>query len=293
MHAQTQTTFIERLPRRPYCANDLETGLRIRPTRTALQFRHIQPNAPLAVSWLVFDLDYPLAEIGWKMAKLPPPTISAVNPVNGHAHIFYGLNTSIAMSDTARDHPIRYAAAIQAGFIARLNADAGYAGLISKNPLHLLWQTEWINKLYDLGELAKYVTLPKRLSVHASVGIGRNCTLFDELRAWAYQWVRIYKKNGATLTTWHAAAVGQAESLNRFDHPLPFSEVQAISKSVARWVWQRFTDDSFSALQSARGKRGGRPRTTTKDGEPWVALGISRPTYYRHLKSGILVPAQQ
>lgn len=290
MHAQT--TFIERLPRRPYCSDDMETGLRIRPTETALRHRHIQPNAPMAVSWLIFDLDYPHAGLKWEKENLPPPTISVVNSANGHAHLLYGLNTPIAMSDAAREAPIRYAASIQAAFRIRLSADVGYAGLIAKNPLHPSWRVWWVNKLYDLGEMAEYVTLPKRLPERTSVGLGRNCMLFDELRAWAYQWVRLYKKNGATFTAWHAAALGQAESLNRFDHPLLFPEIQAISKSVAKWVWQRFTDSSFSALQSARGKRGGRPRTTTKDGEPWKELGISRPTYYRRRKSGLLVPVQ-
>lgn len=289
---QTQTTFIERLPRRPYCADDLKTGLRIRPTATALKHLHIQSNAPLAISWLVFDLDYEQAALRWEKANLPPPTISVVNPVNGHAHIFFGLNTSIAKSDTAREAPIRYAAAIEAAFRTQLNADPGYAGLISKNPFHPHWRTQWVNKLYDLSELAEYVILPKRLSKELPVGLGRNCTLFDEIRAWAYQWVRVYKKNGAKEVEWHAAVLNQAEKMNVFDVPLLFSEVQAISKSVAKWVWHRFSDHHFSALQSARGKLGGRPKSTTKNGEPWVALGISCSTYYRRLKSGLLAPVQ-
>lgn len=288
MHAQT--LFLERLPRRPYCSNDLETGVHIRPAKTAIRHRHIQPNAPLSVSWLVFDLDYPMAAIAWEKANLPPPTITATNPANGHAHLTYGLHVPIVTSSAGRDAPIRYAAAIQAAYRARLGADNGYTGLIAKNPLHPSWRVQWVDQVYDLGELAEYVTLPKRLPVRAAYGLGRNCSLFDELRSWSYSWVRVYKKNGASGTEWQRAVRGQAESMNQYETPLPLPEVHAIAKSVAWWTWRRFNEAKFAAVQSARGKLGGRPRTTTQEGEPWTAQHISRATYYRRLKSGLLVP---
>lgn len=282
--------FVDRLPRRPYCADDVSRGLLIRPAHSALEYRHIQPNAPLEVSWLVFDLDYPGAAFGWEKPNLPPPTIAVTNPQNGHAHLFYGLVTPVCLSDAARAAPIRYAAALQAAFLAKLCADTGYVGLIAKNPLNGSWRTIWINHLYDLGELADYVTLPKRQPERQSTGLGRNCTLFDELRAWAYRWAREYKRNGASAEIWREAVRGQAERMNVFETPLLCSEVKATARSVAIWTWRHFDDRSFSSLQSARGRLGGRPRTTTKDGEPWAALGISRATYYRHGKSGLLVP---
>lgn len=285
-----RATFTNRLPRRPYCSNDPATGLLVRPAATALQQRHIQPNAPLEVAWLVFDLDYAGAALAWEHANLPPPTFTVINPENAHAHIFYGLAAPVCMSDAARHAPIRYAAAVQAAFVAKLCADPGYAGLIAKNPLHDAWRVVSVPKLYDLGEMAEHVDLPRFLPKRAEVGLGRNCTLFDTLRSWAYQWVREYKHNGASLDQWKAAVLGQAEALNDFSVPLAYGEVKATAKSVARWTWAQFNDAVFSAIQSARGRRGGRPATTTKDGEPWEALGISRATYYRRLKSGLLVP---
>lgn len=89
---------------------------------------------------------------------------------------------------------------------------------------------------------------------------------------------------------WQRAVLGQAEKLNVFTPPLSFSEVKAVSRSVARWTWRQFSDEKFSVIQSARGKRGGRPATRTAEGEPWAAQGISRATYYRRMKSGLLVP---
>lgn len=285
-----QTTFLERLPRRPFCSNNHETGLRIRPPKAALQYRHIQPNAPQEAAWLIFDVDYAGAAFAWEKAGLPPPTITASNPENGHAHLFYGLNTPVGLSDNAHVKPILYAAAVKEAFRARLCADLGYTGRTAKNPLHDAWRVLWVQHLYDLGELAEYVTLPKQRLKRESEGLGRNRTLFDEVRFWAYQWVMAYKRNGANSEQWHNAVLDQTSSMNSFSPPLPYSEVRSISKSVARSTWKYFSVAEFSALQSARGKLGGRPRTTTLNGEPWVAHGISRTTYYRKLQNGLLVP---
>jgi hypothetical protein len=196
------------------------------------------------------------------------------------------------MSDAARDAPIRYAAAVQAAFLVKLGADPGYAGLIAKNPFHDAWRVIWMQHLYDLSELTEYVELSKRRRPQSeALGLGRNCTLFDELRAWAYQWAREYKRNDANAEQWHRAVLGQAEKLNAFTVPLSFNEVKAVARSIAKWTWRNFSDAAFSAIQSARGKRGGRPATTTLHGEPWAEEGISRATYYRRLKSGLLIPA--
>lgn len=283
--------FINRLPNRPYCSNDLSTGLIIRSTLQAVDYRHIQPNPPMQITWLVFDLDYAGAAFAWEKPKLPPPSIIAINPQNGHAHLFYGLVTPVTVSDAGRKAPIRYAAAIQAAYAAALQADLGYAGLIAKNPLHPGWRVIWVNHLYDLNEMAEWVTLPKRLPTRQPIGLGRNCLLFDEVRAWAYRWVREYKRNDATPVGWQSAVIGQAEQMNRFDTPLAYAEVKAIARSVSKWTWREFSDEAFSATQSARGKRGGRPRTTTLDGCPWEVLGISRATYYRRSNSGMVLPA--
>lgn len=282
--------FVNRLPHRPYCSDDLNSGVIIRPSTKALDFLHIQPNAPLQITWLVFDLDYVGAAFGWEKLNLAPPSIVAINPANGHAHLFYGLLAPVTVSDGGRQAPIRYAAALQAAYAAAMSADLGYAGLIAKNPLHGGWRVIWGNHLYDLNELAEWVTVPKQLPTRDPVGLGRNCMLFDEIRAWAYRWVRQYKLNDASPSIWQSALIGQAELMNTFEVPLAYTEVKAIARSVAKWTWRQFSPQRFSAIQSARGRMGGRPKTTTLEGAPWEPLGISRATYYRKSKAGLLLP---
>lgn len=281
----------ERLPRRPYCFDERGTSAFIRPTNQALQRRYIQLNAPLEKSWLIFDLDYADSAFAWEDANLPQPTVIVSNPENAHSHLFYGLKTPVCTSAEARIKPLRYAAAVEATYRVSLRADPGYAGFIAKNPFHRDWRTDWGSRLYDLSELAEYVdrliSPPMRIEM---AGLGRNCTLFEELRIWAYRSVLEYKRAGANFDLWNSGVLDQAQNQNSFLQPLLFSEVKAVAKSVARWVWRSFSPATFSARQSARGKRGGRPCTTTLFGEPWVQQGISRATFYRRRKSGLLVP---
>jgi len=164
-----QHLFLERLPNRPYCTNEFGYKLRIRSKAIALRHRHIQPNPPQFSAWLIFDLDYPGAALAWEKANLPVPTIIVKNPANAHAHLFYGLEAPVCSSINARRKPLWYAKAVQFAMRTKLNADPGYAGLMTKNPFHPDWHTQWVPKLYDLGELSEYVTLPGRLPASAQL----------------------------------------------------------------------------------------------------------------------------
>lgn len=253
-----QALFRDRLPRRPYCSND-KTARFVRPAAVALGHSYIQYNQPALAGWLVFDLDYDYltARQRWAWPNLPPPTIAVVNPENHHAHLYYALEAPVCTSEAGRDGPLRYAAAIEAAYTLALGADPGFAGLLGKNPLHASWLLETHARLYSLAWLADHVDLPRRPPVREAAGLGRNCTLFDELRTWAYQWVRQYKRNGARAEQWRAALEGQAAALNQFSSPLPESEVRATARSVAGWTWRKFSDANFATVQAARGRRGG------------------------------------
>jgi len=288
-----QHWFQEHLPHRPRCTDNFKYGTTVQSKTEALRCRHIQPNPPFEIAWLIFDLDYPAAAIGWETANLPEPTIIVVNPENTHAHLFYGLQTPVATSVNAREKPKRYAEAIRLAMRAKLKADPGYAGYMAKNPCHPDWRTRWSDNLYDLDYLAEWVTLPdKAIRPDPDLShLKRNNTLFELLRRWAYRQVLAFKRAGRSFEQWQAYALDQAEAINisAFPHdPLPYAEVKSTAKSAAKWVWSNFSSKTFSAIQSARGHKGGRPRTTTGDGKPWQALGISRPTWYRRRKAGLL-----
>ncbi|CAG23627.1 hypothetical RepA protein [Photobacterium profundum SS9] len=103
---------------------------------------------------------------------------------------------SIALQDKVSllSEPIRYAAAIQSAFMQRLQADEGYAGLITKNPLHPHWQTEcWTEDGYSLDYLTDFVDIRNHPKTgRGASGLGRNSDTFDNVRHWAYTAIREY-----------------------------------------------------------------------------------------------------
>ena len=252
--------FTDRLPRRAYATDSLNTGIRLLPAAVAVQKRHIQANPPTSVCWLLFDVDRADAALRWEDTGLPAPTWVARNPANGHAHLAYGLAVPVVTSDAGRAAPLRLAAAIEAAYVATLGADVHYTGLITKNPLHPSWDVTWHcrgeHDLYALNELAEYVTLGRKPAPETLGALGRNCALFDALRVWAYKAVRAYFKPGG-LADWQAAVHAHARAHNTFATPLPDAEVRAIARSVSKWVWQRFTPAEFRTKQGKRGRRKG------------------------------------
>ena len=281
-----------RAPRRPWSGIE-KNGAHIRPLATALQEPYIQLNAPCMVSWLILDIDYKGAAEAWITAGLPPPTFVSINPGNGHAQMGYALSSPVCTSAKGREKPMRYLAAIEAAYIKAVRADSGFTGPLSKNPLHPDWKLwEPANAPeYELSVLAEYVSeLPSRLPKKGeAAGLGRNCSLFDDLSTWAYRAVRKFWRPGGA-DAWREAVWSQAEALNAFPVPLPASEVKSVARSVARWVWRKFTPASFSARQAAVGRLKGRRKRDELMSEvrEMHALGISNKAIAKKL--GITAP---
>ena len=257
--SEFRSNFYQKLPHKPYCSDDLGGGVIIRPKRTAIQMQYIQHNPPCLVSSLVFDIDRPDAYFSWSDANLPPPHWIARNRQNSHAHMGYILSAPVCTSDNARQKAITYLAKIQRAYTTALDADRGYSGLITKNPCHNTWETHLFDVLpYDLGYLADFVeleelpTAPKEVS-----GLGRNCAMFDTVRFWAYEAIRAFISGSPD--SWYAEVLKVAVNANgAFLEPLPYSEVKATAKSVARWVWRNHAEAhaKFIERQSIKGKAG-------------------------------------
>lgn len=244
-------------PTRPYCS-ETKYGAHIRSQTEAFASPFLQLNPPAQRAWMVFDIDRPGAMLAWEIANLAVPTFVAVNPENGHAHVAYALSAPVCTTKVARLLPLRYLAAIEYAYKVRIKGDFSFSGgPLTKNPLHPHWRVwEPANApTYELGDLAEFVELPKRLPPKPA-GVGRNCELFDQLRRWSYSAVRGFWRPGGE-DAWQGAVREMAESLNTFDARLVGNEVKGIARSVARHVWRRFSPQGFSQVQAARGHVGG------------------------------------
>lgn len=267
LHEQPDLFATDRWPRRPYCSDDLQFGLKIRSLSQALTKSYIQVNPPRLRVWSMFDIDRAGAAVAWEDADLPPPSWITQNRENGHAHLVYGLSVPVLVDGLgARDAPLRYLSGIESMMRAKLRADEGFSGLITKNPLHPLWRTlRGPTMGYELGELAQWLPGLEKHIVRRNPeenGLGRNLTVFDETRAWAYRAIRPYWGTGLQgWNCWLAACNGYALGRNgEFPSPMDPLEVWHIAKSVAKWTWRNTTFQSFSAYQAAQGAKGGRAK---------------------------------
>lgn len=287
-----------RLPRKPFCTDDLEAGLQIRAIKTALKRKYIQINPPGFRFWSVYDVDRPLAALAWchPAHPLPIPTWISRNKINGHAHLAWGLKFPVLLdSEKARIGPIRYLAAIESAYKEVLQADRNYSGLITKNPSHSHWDSSSGEpQLYTLQQLAACVDIrrhiPKvggRVTSGTPVGLGRNCDLFDSLRFWSYSAVRRAKKE-MDAAGWREECLKMASQMNDFADPLPIREVQSIAASVSKWTWGRYGSEKRSAtalseaeavvlsqVQSALGKLSGAARRSLSDDKRAAAAALS------------------
>jgi len=261
----------DRWPRRPYCTDAFEDGVRIRSLKQALTKCYIQANPPHMRVWSMYDIDRPGGGMAWEDENLPPPSWATINKTNGHAHLVYGLRAPVlTVSMEARQAPLRYLNAVESAFRAKLRGDDGYSGLITKNPSHPLWHTLRGPELaYELGDLAEWVDLDRFKAKQgvkvAEVGLGRNVTVFDFVRTWAYKKVREYKGQQGGFVHWQKAVYDRCMVRNAdFGCPMDSREAYHIARSVAKWTWSRFdiekSDAKFSKLQAFRAAQGNKAR---------------------------------
>lgn len=251
------TDFYQNLAYKPYCSEDLYYGLRVRPKDIAVLKPYIQGNQPSMMHYFFFDIDREEAVLAWFDADLPRPYWTAQTSKNGHAHICYKLQLPLCTSELGSKKAISYAAKVQAGLATKLGADVGYSHLITKNPFSQEWRTTfWTDQAYTLDYLADFVELPKKLTKRQEAsGLGRNCTLFDMTRKWAYTAVREYLHYDSSLT-WEKAVLAHLQALNgEFTEPLPYSELKATARSIANYCWKKFSQAGFSEWQSKNAKR--------------------------------------
>ena len=259
--------FVDHLPYKPYCTDDLTTGLLVRPAQQALTHKYLQYNSPATVWVIAQDIDKKVNPGYFEKHHAPQPNCLVLNPANGHAHALYFLAAGVCRTDAGRLKPLRYLAAVEGALCRQLEADPGFAGLVTKNPLHLSWETLVMHAYqYSLAELAQPLNLTAAANekTYRDAGVGRNVTAFDSVRLWTYSAVRDFWGPGG-FDRWHCAVAAKVAEVNcQFPTPLPFSELKAIAKSISNWTWHRFTPDGLHELierthtpelQAARGRK--------------------------------------
>ncbi|MER5989331.1 replication initiation protein [Streptomyces sp. NPDC001787] len=284
------------LPLRPYATNRLQEGIRRERRPVAMTRRYVEVNPSALSNLLVVDVDHSDAVLRAvsSVGSHPLPNAVVENPVNGHAHAVWALAEAVTRTEYARRKPLAYAAAVTEGLRRALDGDAAYSGLMTKNPLHTDWSTEWLHGgLHTLGGLEEALSghMPparwretKRFRTNIT-GLGRNCSIFETARTWAYREVRHHFGSPDTL---HTAIHAEVHTRNaEFTEPLPAVEARAIANSIHRWITTRSRmwkdgaavyEATFVAIQSARGKKSGTARAARRDERAAAMLEYMRGT---------------
>lgn len=272
------------LPAYPSCADDYHYGMCHRPRDVAIRMQHIEFNRHASIDWMLFDRDKGDLLDALERSNLDMPNFIAINPDNGHGHFAYRLANPVLRFDSSRRHPIDYAAGIQRGIMRRIGADPCFNGKLLKNPAHLKWQVRWFSTApFNLEQLARDLDkseMAAAAKLSLEIGEGRNVATFEALRKSGY---RIVKRYWGDFDGFHAHMTGDAYEMNRsLLAPLSEAEIRSIVKSVCKWIWARFSAEEFSDRQSLRGKRSAAKRWGGHvKSEPWIAMNISRSTYFR------------
>lgn len=201
------------------------------------------------------------------------PNILVYNAAKPERHqAFWLLRDAVHCQPEAKARkPYQYLRAIEAAYDAKYGCDPHFARHIHRNPLCFTSDAFWLHeRAYTLSELAEPVSLaPAALKRSAArlkrvvEGDGRNCTLFDDLRFWAYKQAAYAK--AVDYDVWHRQAMTRAIALNGFEAPLPAAEVYCVARSVAEFVYYRYQPSSgnteltpeYRAKQAERGRKGG------------------------------------
>jgi len=264
------------LPRYPYATDNLAEGLERRTRPRALTARYVEANPRAMSSLLVVDVDSDNAVMRAMecIGSHPIPNVIVENPDNGHAHAIWQLTAPVARTEYARRKPVAFATAVTEGLRRAVDGDAGYSGLITKNPLHGSWDgVQTRVKPYTLEELrdglGAHMPPPKWLTTQRKnpVGLGRNCTIFETARFWAYREIRNHWGDPDSLT--HAIRAHVTALNAEYSEPLPTTEARDIANSISRWITTRSNmwadgqiiyEATFSTIQSARSKKRGPKR---------------------------------
>jgi hypothetical protein len=193
---------------------------------------------------MIFDIDSGESCYWPDEWHIPTPNMEARNPANNHQHVFYMIDPAVYTLRQARRKPLELAADVDKGLTRLLNADSGYGKLISKNPLSDRWTVYiWHEKAWGLIELLDYIPdtikswKPKPKEV---IGLGRNCTVFDEARIYAYaEWKRLKFDDQSRLME---AVFNFSMNINlSFNIPMLDKEVSCIARSISKWTARHMT----------------------------------------------------
>ena len=237
---------------------------------------------------------------------IPPPNYVVISPETEHYHLIYLLPIPVKKGSSLKaEHAFKY---IQKNLTLAWGGDEGYTNHLMKNPLHPHWITHEIwNEGYSLQELIAWsvkqdfgIKPEKRRHIDESVENprGRNCTLFDLMREYAY---RNKERSYDALYKFASERNEKGYKIPRKKNPMEDKEVSTIVESVHGFMqgytgkggWgQQYTDEQRKkSLETRRVRKWNRIHRFIEYRKMKLSLKeiakkleISRKTLYQYIK---------
>lgn len=182
---------------------------------------------------------------------LPTPNLTLIRRGRETLHAAWFLARPVLRGKGARAAPLTMFARISEYYRLTLEADAGYVGVLSHNPLSRAYESCWLRcEPYTLGELARAIPPQWRRPPKPTTAPGRNSALFEALM----------REAGRDVLDDNMIAHLGVYLNSQFDVPLPDREVEGIIQSILRnyrrrWRAGAWHSPRFKGRQRARGRR--------------------------------------
>lgn len=254
---QCNNLFQHLLPNYVRSANDKDyKHARIRRKDNALSCDHICPNPLNSTNIITLDFDKPFYAHD-NSRIIPPPNLVVYNKHDDKSHAHWFLESSVHANENSSAKAKAFLNDVTNGLTRQLGADPCYNHSFTKNPLVDIYRTHAIHtRLWSLDHLADYIKVSKAkvITPANAVAQGRNCYIFETVRKWSYTAIRTYMN--LSFDAFYKAVEFECKLLNKgFAYKLYPAELKDITKSIARWVWDRRFELTNFSKQVARANK--------------------------------------
>jgi len=253
-----------------------EFGARRLPRDVAVLKRFVQPTVPGYQNMIILDIDQADAASLVKShaydydaghpKHIPEPSFIAQNPGSTHAHAGWYFDGHVGTKKGAA-----FAQHVAGRIGAVVGADPAYTQGLMRNPLHIPHMTHWLSSsrptLSELDDqIHSSVRAQRRITTVRALGAaadedlievyGRNVGTFESVRKIVYSDWWSHRNAGYAAWIEHVRCV--AFERHRYLVPDPASQLSAaeltgVARSIAKWVWSRFSVEAFKEVQRKRG----------------------------------------
>lgn len=264
--------YYDIVPKTTRCTNNLAQGTIFRNRNHAQNYKYISLHDSNNRKAIILDIDYE-GLLAQDLSLYPNYIVRNKN--NSKCHVVYLLKVPVHYNNNSNINIQRWFEYCCKGLSLESGADLSYNGLITKNPFHQDFRTEWCRREpYTLDEISEYILdKGKEIKTTNSIKTKRELKLLDIEKGcrndslFRIQANEAYKIIcgfiGSYEDFYHDIYTRLSEKNLLISEPLGVKEISNIAKSISKFVYYKFSTahkERFVSKQRERGKKSGQVR---------------------------------